>query len=178
MIHKEFGLDSLITPEDILNESGDVTINQLALLSYLGQLQEHLLKDSTMSKSFSCYSYGSLNNKRILKFVKWHKLFTGEQGESSEPPRKKFQQPSPSVVLMEFSSKEPELMGVGMGMGVDLAMGNQLPDYIAVNTNARTAIQSQIETAVKTGGYDVKIPMPNLENLNQKMKKKSKLVLE
>ena len=84
-----------------------------------------------------------LNNKRILKFVKWHKLFTGEQGESSEPPRKKFQQPPPSVVLMEFSSKEPELMG--MGMGVDLAMGNQLPDY-----TARTAIQSQIETAVKT----------------------------
>ena len=56
---------------------------------------------------------------------------------------------------MEFSSKEPELMG--MGMGVDLAMGNQLPDYIAVNTKARTATQSQIETAVKTA-YSSKNP--------------------
>ena len=48
---------------------------------------------------------------------------------------------------MEYSSKEPELMG--MGMGVDLNMGNQLPDYIAVNTKAKTATQSQIETAHK-----------------------------
>ena len=44
-----------------------------------------------------------------------------------------------------------------MGMGVDLAMGNQLPDYIAVNTKARTATQSQIETAVKTA-YSSKNP--------------------
>ena len=49
---------------------------------------------------------------------------------------------------MEFSSKEPELMG--MGMGVDLTMGNQLPDYITANTKAKTATQYQIETADKT----------------------------
>ena len=45
---------------------------------------------------------------------------------------------------MEFSSKEPELMG--MGKGVDLVMGNQLSDYIAASAKAKTAAQSQTKT--------------------------------
>ncbi len=39
------------------------------------------------------------------------------QDDSSEPPAKKLQ---PSVVLEEFSTKEPELMGVDVIMGMDV----------------------------------------------------------
>ena len=55
----------------------------------------------------------------------------------AEPPTKKILQPPASIVLMELSSKEPELMG--MGMDTDLVMGNQISQYIAKNTQLQVA---------------------------------------
>ena len=48
MIHREFGLDSLLLPDDIMNVS-ESQLNQLALFSYLQQLRDYLIQQESIN---------------------------------------------------------------------------------------------------------------------------------